>query len=400
MQYKLTITAQSPLAFPPRKPGTQFTQSLNYIPGSVLWGAVGQQLRRTPDASFTNALPARDGDKWVRVLPATAMSCKAHPGFIKKEKEEKEDKKKKEPPHGVFDTLIDRICSEALRPAAFTYNPQCPCCLQRAKGFGGVYTRNEAGWHKRSVQQRVLTRVAIDRQRSTSSESQLYSPIVISEVYKQEKDYHPTMFIGHVKNLDEEGRQALEQVTSIGARRSSGLGQVKIKIEEIEKKELSPREALATRLDQLNTLFTERWKLFNDHLCPQTEPDWLPSKWKVFTIGLQSPTFLLEDGWQPTIVFSAAQLKEQTGLEATLVRSQATYDTIGGWNTRWERPKPTMLAANSGSVYVFRTQATREALVDALYELETKGIGERRAEGYGNVYCCDEFHTLATKERV
>ena len=120
----------------------------------------------------------------------------------------------------------------------------------------------------------------------------------------------------------------------------------------------------------------------------------------MFTIGLQSPALLLEDGWQPTMVFSAAQLEEQTGLEAILLRSQATYDTIGGWNTRWERPKPTMLAANSGSVYVFRTQASREALLDALAQLEREGIGERRAEGYGSVYCCDEFHTLATKETV
>jgi len=257
MRYKLTITAQSPLAFPPRKPGTQFTPSLPYIPGGVLWGAVGQQLRRTPEASFTNALPAHQGDKWVRVLPATAMSCKAHPGFKSKEEQEKGTNSKKSP-HGVFDTLIDRICSEALHPAAFTYNPQCPCCFQRAKGFAGFYTQNEEGWHKRSVQRRILTRVAIDRKRSTSSESQLYSPIVISEVYKErekktkeenneekegqskekrdeEKEiYYPTTFIGYVSDLDEETRQALSRVRAIGARRSSGLGQISIKIEEIE----------------------------------------------------------------------------------------------------------------------------------------------------------------------
>jgi len=161
-----------------------------------------------------------------------------------------------------------------------------------------------------------------------------------------------------------------------------------------------PRKALAQRFDEFNRLFAERWQLFEEDLCPQTQPGWSPSEWNLFTIGLQSHALLLDNGWQPTMVFSAAQLKEQTGLDATLVRSQATYGIIGGWNIRWERPKPTMLAANSGSVYVFRTQASREELLDALEQLEREGIGERRAEGYGSVYCCDEFHTLATKELV
>jgi CRISPR-associated protein Csx10 len=100
------------------------------------------------------------------------------------------------------------------------------------------------------------------------------------------------------------------------------------------------------------------------------------------------------------MVYSAAQLQAQTGLEATLIRSQATYGIIGGWNVSWDRPKATMLSANAGSVYLFRTQASLDDIADALSQLEKRGIGERRQEGYGAVRGCDEFHLRATKEVV
>jgi CRISPR-associated protein Csx10 len=141
MPHRVIITARGPLAFPTRKPGAQFAQSFPYLPGSALWGALGMRRQQTVEARFSHALPARADDAWVRLLPATAMSCKRHGGFRAEH-------------HGVFDTLIDRVCWEELRPAAFTYDPHCPDCLGRADHPpGSVYAEDRQGAiHARKVQ--------------------------------------------------------------------------------------------------------------------------------------------------------------------------------------------------------------------------------------------------------
>jgi CRISPR-associated protein Csx10 len=391
MPQRILITAEGPLAFPARKPDTQFSQSLGYVPGIALWGALGAQVQAVPQARFAHALPARERDAWVRVLPATAMSCKHHPGFKQRPGAEREQ-------HGAFDTLIDRACWEALRPAAFTYDPHCPACLGRPDAFGGFYAPHQdqgTRYQKREVAQRLLTRVAIDRQRGTAAESQLYSPLAIAEVtaYGSE-DFEQTRFLGLAWGLEGLEQRALEAVDVLGGRRSSGLGRVRIDV-------LGDAggAAMATRLDAFNDAFRARWALMQA-ATPTLQPDWNPAEWTVFSVGLQSDAVLLEDGWRPSIVVSPAQLKAATQLEAEPLRAWASARVVSGWNMRWNRQRPSVLAVAAGSAYLFHTQAPREDVAAALAALEDSGIGERRAEGYGALRCCDEFHTQAIGEAV
>ncbi len=399
MPQRILITAEGPLAFPARKPDTQFSQSLGYVPGIVLWGALGAQLQAVPTARFAHALPARKGDAWVRVLPATAMSCKHHSGFLRNEARFADGDK---PPHGVFDTLIDRACWEALRPAAFTYDPHCPKCLGRSDTFGGFYaphTDGAARYVKREAAQRLLTRVAIDRQRGTAAEGQLYSPLALAEVtaYKlssNETVYEPTRFLGRAWELSEKEREELAHVDVLGGRRSSGLGRVSIELlGDVE------GDTMAARLNDFNTAFRARWALMHA-AAPTAQPDWSPAEWTVFSVGLQTEAQLLEDGWRPSIVLSPAQLEAATQLDAMLVRAWASARVIGGWNIRWNRHRPTALTVPAGAVYLFRTQARPDDVAAALDALEDNGIGKRRAEGYGIVRCCDEFHTQAIGEAI
>ncbi len=55
---------------------------------------------------------------------------------------------------------------------------------------------------------------------------------------------------------------------------------------------------------------------------------------------------------------------------------------LGGFNRKWGLPLPQVLAVQMGSVFVFQSP---QCPLDKLIELETKGIGERRAEGFGRV---------------
>ncbi|HID08331.1 MAG TPA: CRISPR-associated RAMP protein Csx10, partial [Armatimonadetes bacterium] len=132
---KVTIKARAPLCFSERRPAGQFRESTEYVPGTVLRGAVAMLMLqdgrgnskafqelfdgRRP-AVFTNAYPA------PCVLPATAMSCKAEGGFRTENK------------HGIIDTLIERLCFEALKPAGMLYAPKCSHCgmrMERHTGF-------------------------------------------------------------------------------------------------------------------------------------------------------------------------------------------------------------------------------------------------------------------------
>lgn len=59
----------------------------------------------------------------------------------------------------------------------------------------------------------------------------------------------------------------------------------------------------------------------------------------------------------------------------------------------WGLPKPLTSALAAGSVLVFRAPAgERETVLTFLQEVEEHGLGERRAEGWGEVVACDPFH--------
>jgi CRISPR-associated protein Csx10 len=125
----------------------------------------------------------------------------------------------------------------------------------------------------------------------------------------------------------------------------------------------------------------------------------LESPGTIFTINLLSDAILFEQGWLPTNELSAEMLKDLTGIDARLVRSFTTTTTVGGWNVSWQRPKPTAVATTMGSVFVFQvTGKLTDAHYMALARLEQDGIGERRAEGYGQIRICDEFHLLPPEE--
>jgi len=54
----------------------------------------------------------------------------------------------------------------------------------------------------------------------------------------------------------------------------------------------------------------------------------------------------------------------------------------GGFNRTWNLPLPQTLAIQAGSVFVYKNKT---GLLDQLKNLETTGIGERRAEGFGRI---------------
>jgi CRISPR-associated protein Csx10 len=372
----LTITALGPLAFPERKPGVQFRQSLPYIPGAALYGALGQVLDRQKQYNEKlfralrchNAYAALTGDKWVRPLPATAIQPKGDDEWQ---------------PH---DSLYARVCWEQQQPSALIYAPTD--ASGRPWEAVGARFYGSAGFGKRKVQQRTLTRVSINRRRGTAEDQRLYSFLALSEVTEQQ----PTVFRGSIVCPAEQRSlvvQALQAITHLGGRQTSGMGAVAV-----SEAEAAPQpdnaDAILQRVQTMTARFGQQAKQYND--LGATRP-WPNDAGSIFTINLLSDAILLEHGWLPTNEFSAAALEELTGIKADLVRGFATTHVVGGWQVSWQRPKASALAVRMSGLWVFATEAplTKDECAQ-LAALQLDGIGERRAEGYGQVRVCDNFH--------
>lgn len=410
--YRVIITAESPLSFSQRKPGGIFQESLEYVPGSALRGAVAGELLAGPmqhhvdedhdgfvagcdfcaaflgpDAAvFTNAYPVSGTGEAPHIVPATAVSCKNHPGF------EGESEA-----HGAFDTLIDRFCWEELKPTGLLYAPNCPECHERVETFRGYYVVDDDGtYRRRQVSQRLLTRVAINRRRGVAEDGLLYSPWVIEDQRRdktQESGYRPQRFSGWLHTNSDDVRAMLTQLAAVGGRTSRGLNHVRIEV--VEANDLESAGDVAGRIEAFNGAIAARWQAMR--ALGGRDRDVTGT---YFTLDLQSDGVFRTRRGRPTMVANAELLRRATqgafagsGLE--LVRSYASYHYAGGWNSAWQRPKPAEVRTNKGSVYLFRVDDTLSSdQYAALATLQSTGIGERTSEGFGQVRVCDGFHVV------
>ena len=214
---QLEIKALSPLAIGRKKPGGSVSEAADYIPGSVIRGAIASQILRQSGhqsanladnggdfqalfigdnpAIFHNAYPATierpeqiivQSD--VRVVPTTALSSKTKPGFKSKPNDSEHN--------GVFDTLIDRFCAESY---GHLYDPTCPKDSDRVDTFTGFFSKIGSKHYSHSANKRLLTRVGINRRRATAQEGVLYSIEVLNESQVVGKKEKPVIYTATVR---------------------------------------------------------------------------------------------------------------------------------------------------------------------------------------------------------
>jgi len=378
------IEARSPLAFPTRKPGAQFRESLPYVPGAALYGALGmwygQHHAFDPELfqqlQCRNAYPARPGDPWVRPLPMTAIQPKGAEEELGS--------------NVLRDALAARVCWEQQEPAALIYSPTDAQGRPWEAVGPQFYTAKYGKLETRRVTQRVATRVAINRQRGTAEDQRLYSFLAINEV----NDGMPTSFLGTVllPGRYERALAGLTEITHVGGRQTTGLGAVAIRS---EKTRVERGEDVAGRIERLTERFKRQAELYEQLGGSR----WTIEPRTIFTVNLLSDALLLDHGWLPTNELSSQALHDLTSVEATLLRAFTATAIVGGWNVQWQRPKPTAVATTMGSVFVFRaSERLTDDACERLARLQLAGIGDRRNEGYGQVRICDDFHLVAPGE--
>jgi CRISPR-associated protein Csx10 len=416
---ELEIKALSPLAIARQKAGGSIGEAVDYIPGTVIRGAVAAQILdlsngRSADltenggdfqalflsdnpAIFQNAYPAlvSDGELVSKdtfeengVLPATALSSKNNPGF-KSEEDEPEK-------NGVFDTLIDRFCAEGY---GYPYDPNCPEDGGRVDAASiSFYCKFDDEYHSLKANKRLLTRVGINRRRATSEEEILYSLEVLNE--SQEKKQNPVYYRGAIlvkEDLAESLRDFIQerhQNFRLGGSTSRGLGKVEI----TTKQPVSAKIPVEQKLTKFTNSIQDRWQKWGVFGVPLKE---LSGDRTYFTLDLQSDAILTEN-WRRTTVISEKMLQQFAKVEDSSLKLEAaysSYDYLSGWNAAWGLMKDVELITNKGSVYLFSTNQ-REIWDNVLGDLEVRGVGERTCEGFGQIQICNQFHNVFREEAV
>ena len=388
----IEIILQSPIVPGGRKPTGQVIEAVHHIRGGLLRGAVADAWLAAsesgePDTDFKELFLGdsagifRNCYPGSSVLPATAFGCKDFGGFPTVDGEDK---------HGIFDTLLERLVSEKVDQL---YDPKCPRCGDdgRVEAQKGFYTQSNGSYEKRAVNTRLLTRVAINRQRKVAADELLYNLNAIDPLSANDKKvslYGSARILSAL--VDKVTGTLQKRVQRLGGGSSRGLGRVSVKV-----KRRDDMDALEQRIDNFNKELKKVWDAYS--CLPYVNIEAFDGGY--FSIALQSDA-ILEENWQRRMILTARMLQEMADCTADveLIRSFASYDYVGGWNAAWGLPKETDLATCMGSVFVFQISDI-DAWVPALRTLEKIGVGSRREEGFGQILICDPFH-LRTREQV
>ena len=420
-RYKIVLEAGGPLLLGDSLPVGNVQRSRPFVAGSVLRGSLAKAIlsplglwrhsgRSVKDAPMPEAFrqvflleegafgflyPVRQN--WQKAkevdafpLPLTAQTCKSHKGF------------KSARGHGVFDRLLHALRREAGRMSDWLMGcPEVGCGerLERLRGYGVREKADDRGTYEQTkIGVRTFVRVGLNRLTETAEERILYTLEALvpgSGGGNDKKDGGQSLcFVGHWR-MAEDPWQALMELLAvnlpaedgcyslcIGTARSRGMGRVRLHL----LSEPSFRSPLKERLEAFQLV--------------DKAGQWLDAEHVYFALTLRSPLLLFDTQGRPTTDVTPELLENYVGdvpgdLESLRRASVIEQETWSGWSAAWGLPKPVTPAIAAGSVLAFRApQKVRTEVETFLGRVEEEGLGERRAEGWGEVVACDPFHIV------
>ncbi len=441
--YEIIIELQTPLLAGEPRQGNSYS-SFRYLPGSVLRGAVAERLmadwsdaRRQlshPEECdkpqncefcqifgldeayaprFSDCYPVWAAGDELYLFPLTARTCKRHGGF--------KEPKATEERHGIQDTLIrlaaarDAWKANETRPYIYTAN--CTECGDPLTGPAAEhYGRSAETFYTATTQNRRFSRTAINRQRHTAQNGQLFTLGVMGEQTRLQGTEQKIVST-RLKGTLESGRapqalleQTVKQVGWLGSSTSRGLGQVShITLRKVEppdgQKPVSEYGELLVNgrypeilSDTAAPALIKRLAAFNQEIARERDfykalgmAGVLPDSW-YFTIDLQANAFVQQFGL-PTLKLTPEMLRlPQVSCHFTAAEAVER----GGWSTAWGLPLPRQLGIARGSVFMFGVEsgdaAVANDILTRLEKLEQEGIGADRGRGAGRLLICAPFH--------
>ena len=412
MKARLIVSSASPLNFRVSRSTASF-ETLKYIHGTALLGAFAAAHCKTRDDKdkftkfflsgeirFSNLYPANFPDKEfsntdlkdneqqpVKPIPNTARSCKRFSGFRFRADEHNKER------HGVMDSLIYWGLFALSQQTEIktleshkncTYSDNHGKCDELLDTLFGFYRRGEdiVEIGQSEVKTRLLTRTGISRETGTVQEGILYNREVLNEgqwfwgtIFFADESLHDD-FYDFAEDVGDKG------ILRVGNNLTRGLG--KLGVPQLDEFDTDDMASFKKRSDAFNEKFQTEAENYSVEL---------PHKF-YFPITLQSDAILLDHLLRYKMALDEDYLRDVWDLEdVSLVYQNAGQRRVTGWNALRGLPKAAEWAIPMGSVFLFGYNGTPDdRFYQKLYDIEQKGIGKRRSEGFGQVTVADTFH--------
>ncbi len=382
------VTLRTPTIFGIPIAHSNLRDTRQEIPGAALRGAVGFALAQEledpdGDPGFTSLVdeergahfgflsPVMDGVSSNKAptghLPLTAHACKVA-GLD----------------HGLYDDLFDRIATALIDKAEQAHHVQQNLLAKQCQQCGQpLRSVDRFRQYPGEVPIRSVTRNAIARAPSSCSDGALFT-----EVYLEPG----TVFEGIIRCIPPESSTVLSKVQclplQLGRGRGAGHGQVSLEL-----KSTADRPAIIERGNNFDHLLRRHLE------CCHLPTDRVG---RLFSLTFLSPLLLNRVG-EDEIVPLTVTLPERLQNSVELVRVRR-FVREGSWDQR-KGKMHAFQAICAGAVYVFllpEGMHWRDAAED-LEKIERESIGERRYQGFGEVYAFDPVHlnsTLYKNERT
>jgi CRISPR-associated protein Csx10 len=424
---QLTVRLRSPLLVGDESGVGNYEQTADYIPGTVLRGAVGARLLQSCSQPGPSArrrdhagCPDRDTCVFWRVFgaehpprfghaysttrgqgfpfPATARTCKYNPGYRHSRTNPKG--------HGVFDTLVGQFVYDLVSDPRFLhradllpnlgtawaalpahYDPTCPDCAAPVQPATGYYLldKETPGYTPQPTVSRA-THVGINRARGVAEDALLFTLETIEPDPGGQSTFRARLI------YDDAYADALNSALDlnggtrdffVGRGQSRGLGHVTLTTDPPP-----DHPGLHDRLLEFNAALRQALQRYHDH--DDRIPEGLAGT--CFSLTLRAPAILTSAGGTPALWPDLHPFKLG---DAWALRAWARTTLVGGWDAAAGLPRATRQAVEPGAVYLFYVPPgvmEQQVLEDHLQELEQAGLGAERERGYGQVTVCAPFH--------
>jgi CRISPR-associated protein Csx10 len=325
--FELQLEAISPIIIHARTLGNQIN-TLDYIPGTCLLPVLAKTL-----APLMEDVGSAIGNSQLIITNATVEISEQRgfpmPFALFQEKQNK-------------DRIYNRLCSQ-------TNEEQLP----QLKGMRAGYL-TEIGSYQ-TIGTSITTHNTIDdkQQRPNEEVGGVYSYGAIPALTRFRSVIHiqdPALD----QNAFLEVLQQLQFTTiQLGRSKKDDYGAAKIlSVQEIAPAKSDPEDIASG--EKLIVWLLSDVLVRNDRLRPSTEPQ----------------DFL-------------RVLSQELGVELELSANLARSKRLDSWQTRWNLPRPSLVGLSAGSCFAFMAKAPISG--SNLKQIEQSGIGERRAEGYGQL---------------
>jgi CRISPR-associated protein Csx10 len=362
--------------------GGNFRPTLDFIPASTLRGALVAaamarrglaQVDQSGDALFrrlllepktclriSDAAPvALVGVALPTRAPFSLRSCKAEPGQ-----------------HGHGDTLVETWLVDALARQGRYVLAADTCGVE---GCGERRVRAGDWVSAAEVRKRVMTRVALDARTGRGEDGQLFSLETVEA---------GTRFAARVRNVDADGHDLLKDAACQGLRvgRGRGQGYGRVRIEALTRFE--DAVPLHQRVADLDV------ELRGLERCLGADPP--AGGYVVATLqtDLCPPPSIPSGATAEGVFRDALRLDGARALCGSVRAGQrGGYDTRASAESDADTPKAFAAVVRAGSSLLLALPRGLDAdVVQRLEDLERRGLGERREEGYGSVRFSDPLH--------